>query len=269
MKKINWVHKIPLRNNFVTPGEWDNLLEDIDIDFRNKRVLDVGCLDGQYTFYAEKKGAREVVSIDLIEKKKVKGSYPQSAYTSEGYLYAHKKLKSRAKYIFPFSIYDVTKEQFGEFDIVLFLGVLYHLAHPLYAFEVINRILKKNGTLVFETERSKTLTSFYRDFQFKNKPKVTLKKAPLRTKIKARMIDAAKILGSNSAIYNKDSSIFWVPTKSDLEKFIDFSGFKIYQVMEDPTSNRITYIVRKMKEPDPTYAVRSKYTTYKNRNSTL
>ena len=32
-------------------------------------------------------------------------------------------------------MYEVTKERLGSFDVVLFLGVLYHLRHPLLALE--------------------------------------------------------------------------------------------------------------------------------------
>src|SRR5437660_836643 len=128
-KKLRWVQKITLPDGTTTEGEWQDKFDEwgmTEIDFKGKRVLDIGCLDGQYSFHAEKAGAAEVVSIDIIEAVKNKRSYPQAAYTNEAYLAAYRAFKSKAKYVFPYSIYDLTPQAFGMFDIVLFLGVLYH-----------------------------------------------------------------------------------------------------------------------------------------------
>lgn len=142
-KGISWIHRIELSSGKVTPGKWPPNFEEYglyDINFKNKRVLDIGCLNGVYSFFAEKQGAKKVLSIDILENKE-KG-HPQGSQTTEGYLYAHRSLRSKSKYIFPLSLYDLNKRKFGEFDVVLMLGVIYHLAHPILSLEKINKIMR-------------------------------------------------------------------------------------------------------------------------------
>lgn len=230
-KKINWVQKITLPDGTETPGSWKpnfDMWGLSDINFKNKRVLDIGCLDGAYTFFAEQAGAKEVVSIDLIEPTKNKVSYPQGAYTNEGYLFAHKAFKSKAKYVFPFSIYDINKKQFGSFDVVLFLGVLYHLAQPLLALEKINKVLKKDGIVVIESEISRSITQFYHKNHFTHNLKVENQKQALTSKVKSKAVQTVKrLIEDKNDVFNNDTSVFWVPTPRDLERYIDLSGFSI------------------------------------------
>ena len=88
-------------------------------DLRGKRVLDIGAWDGWFTFELERRGAR-VMAVD---------STP-----IERFRIARDLLGSQAEY----RIADVCRlspAQIGYFDIVLFLGVLYHLKHPMLALE--------------------------------------------------------------------------------------------------------------------------------------
>ena len=166
---IRWKHQITLPDGRVTPGHWCPLFKEFgltELDFRGKRVLDIGCLDGQYTFYAESRGASEVISIDINEEQFGKQRFPSQDWSC-GYLYAHRQLKSRAKYVFPYSVYDLDPSVFGKFDIVLFLGVIYHLVHPALALERINGVLVRGGTMVLEAEASVMNTMFC------HKPKYT------------------------------------------------------------------------------------------------
>ena len=72
IKQHEWIHTIDLGHGVVTPGRWPaengaHIRAVIDqLDFSGKKVLDVGCLDGLYSFDAEKKGASEIYSTDLI-----------------------------------------------------------------------------------------------------------------------------------------------------------------------------------------------------------
>ena len=121
-----WWHSIDLGNGFVTPGAipLPELLANfaylqLPADLTGKRVLDIGCWDGFYSFEAERRGA-EVVAVDC--------------WRPEGFFLAHEALQSRAQF-HELSVYELTRERLGSFDIVLFLGVLYHLRHPLLALE--------------------------------------------------------------------------------------------------------------------------------------
>src|SRR6185312_1700016 len=95
-------------------------------DLRGARVLDIGAWDGWYTFEMERRGA-DVVAVDCWDNPRF--HQIQTA------------LKSRAEYR-QMDVYDLTPATVGRFDIVLFMGVLYHLKHPLLALERVCAITK-------------------------------------------------------------------------------------------------------------------------------
>lgn len=103
------------------------------INFTGKRVLDIGCRDGMFSFEAEEKGASEVIGIDV---------YPNDKHIAP--------MKSKIK-MYPMSVYALNPEAFGLFDIVLFSGVLYHLRFPFLAIKNIRNILKDDGVMLLET----------------------------------------------------------------------------------------------------------------------
>jgi tRNA (mo5U34)-methyltransferase len=121
-----WWHSIDLGDGRITPGvrSIDDLREryasfNLPDDLSGKRVLDIGCWDGFYSFEAEKHGA-EVVAVDC--------------WRSEKFFEAHRALSSKVVF-HEMSVYEISRERLGAFDIVLFLGVLYHLQHPLLALQ--------------------------------------------------------------------------------------------------------------------------------------
>ena len=157
-EEIRWIHQIKLPDGRVTPGKWPPLFKEyalMEVDFKGKRVLDVGCLDGQYSFYAERQGASEVVAIDINEEQFGKQLFSGQNW-SFGFLYTHNQFNSKVKYVFPYSVYDLSPSSFGQFDVILFLGVIYHLAHPVLALERLNKVLKPGGVMVLEAEISNT-----------------------------------------------------------------------------------------------------------------
>jgi tRNA (mo5U34)-methyltransferase len=88
-------------------------------DLTGKRVLDIGTWDGWFALEMERRGA-EVVAIDRFENPRFRE--------------IHERMGSRIDYR-QLSVYDLDPNRIGRFDIVLFLGVLYHLKHPLLALE--------------------------------------------------------------------------------------------------------------------------------------
>lgn len=91
----------------------------IPADLRGKRVLDVGAWDGWFSFEMERRGA-EVVAIDRWENPR--------------FYEIRRLLNSRVDYR-ELDVYDLDPRKIGTFDIVLFMGVLYHLKHPILALE--------------------------------------------------------------------------------------------------------------------------------------
>lgn len=117
-----------------------------DVSFKDKRVLDIGAWDGYYSFYAEKQGAKEIIAIDgRIWKNPT--DLPRN---KKGFDIAKTILNSKVKDYIQ-DIENITPEQYGTFDIILFLGVLYHLQNPMLAIKNINDLLNKTGKVVIET----------------------------------------------------------------------------------------------------------------------
>jgi tRNA (mo5U34)-methyltransferase len=90
-------------------------------DLTNKRVLDIGAWDGWFSFEAERRGA-EVVALDCVEIPNL--------------LAARQRLQSRVDYRIS-NLYKIPQLGLGTFDYVFFLGVLYHVKHPLLALEIV------------------------------------------------------------------------------------------------------------------------------------
>jgi len=88
-------------------------------DLRGKRALDIGTWDGWFAFELERRGA-EVVAADT--------------WDNPNFREAHARLNSRVEYL-QADVFELSPDRHGRFDIVLFMGVLYHLKHPLLALE--------------------------------------------------------------------------------------------------------------------------------------
>jgi len=139
-----WWHEIELAPGIVTPGDDSNrmklpILESLGLpaQMTGMRALDIGCSDGYFTFEMERRGA-SVVAIDFVPE------------TYTGFATARKILGSSAEYRMD-NVYNLTPETYGQFDIVLFMGVLYHLRKPLAALDAIRSVLKTGGQLFVGT----------------------------------------------------------------------------------------------------------------------
>ena len=86
-----------------------------------KRVLDIGAWDGWFSFEAERHGA-QTIAIDCVE--------------IPTFLQVHRRLGSKVDYRV-LDFYELPAAGLGKFDVVFFLGVLYHLRHPLLALEIV------------------------------------------------------------------------------------------------------------------------------------
>jgi len=116
-----------LGNGVVTPGWSDPITEKLPFfglpaDLTGKRVLDIGCSEGFFSFEAERRGAAEVIAIDAAME------------SIDRFNLCRLALNSKARGYLTY-VYDLSPKLFGTFDIVMFFGVLYHLRHPLLALE--------------------------------------------------------------------------------------------------------------------------------------
>ncbi len=142
-----WYHQIELAPGFTTPGVnfSSKMLKNLDAlglpkDAQSLRVLDIGCRDGYFAFEMERRGA-QVVAVDYAP--------PETT----GFPVAASVLQSKVPYIVD-NAYDLTPEIYGLFDVVLFLGVIYHLRNPLLALDKIRKLMKPGGLLFVESALS-------------------------------------------------------------------------------------------------------------------
>ena len=133
--EIRWYHEFDfgngLRAQSNTPNIevhrtiWRFIAEGLEtVDFRDKTVLDVGCWDGYWSFYAERRGAKRVLATD---------DFTQNWSSAEGLLLAKELLGSRVQTETRTSVYNLASLN-QKFDVILCLGVYYHLIDPFYAF---------------------------------------------------------------------------------------------------------------------------------------
>jgi tRNA (mo5U34)-methyltransferase len=133
-----WYHRIELPNGVVTPGWAPINARSYMIPDRldGARVLDVGAWDGYWTFEALRRGAAEVVAIDDFSDflGQLENADRRAWETFDVCRSAFGYSESRCKRI-DMSVYDVSEELLGRFDVVFFFGTLYHLRHPLLALD--------------------------------------------------------------------------------------------------------------------------------------
>lgn len=173
---ISWYHSIDLGRGLVTPGNPPDqqMLAKGLCDLRGKKVLDIGAWDGYWSFLAERRGASSVVamdhyawSVDFAARLKYweacerKGEVPDHRLDfSEfwrpddlpgraGFDLAREAIGSSVEPVVA-DFMTADPAQTGQFDVVLFLGVLYHVREPLTALEKVCGLTE--GVAVIETE---------------------------------------------------------------------------------------------------------------------
>jgi tRNA (mo5U34)-methyltransferase len=160
-----WHQRFELAPGVVTPGENDIvwLLNEAAIpdDMSGMTALDIGTTNGGAAFELERRGAERVVAID-IEDPRHYGFDVLSEFVGSGVEYV------RA------STYEAAAVLDERFDVVLFLGVLYHLRHPLLALDNVAELVR--GEAFIETavadhqlgrRRRWPLARFYRGAELK------------------------------------------------------------------------------------------------------
>jgi tRNA (mo5U34)-methyltransferase len=100
-------------------------------------VLDIGCNGGFYSFEMKRRGAARVLGVDH-----------DPLYLAQA-RFARQELGLDVEFV-QGDVYDIERLVDGEqFDVVVFMGVLYHLRHPLYALEKVAGLVRRR--LLFQT----------------------------------------------------------------------------------------------------------------------
>jgi tRNA (mo5U34)-methyltransferase len=135
----HWHHAFEIYPGLVTPGTYDPtfLLDKtrLPADLGGLRVLDIGTSDGFFALHLALRGA-EVVAIDYRGKQ------------DHGYHVMERLNPVKIEY-HRMNVYELADRRLGQFDIVLFLGVLYHLPDMIRALQMIHRCCR--STLFIET----------------------------------------------------------------------------------------------------------------------
>jgi tRNA (mo5U34)-methyltransferase len=146
-----WFHTIDLGHGIVTDGrdESPRKLDWIALprDLRGRTVLDVGAWDGFFSFECERRGADRVVALDGPAWREPAWG-PDGFGTRAGFELARRALGSSVEDV-ELELEDISPSTVGRFDVVLFLGVLYHLKHPWVALERVASVC--DGLLILET----------------------------------------------------------------------------------------------------------------------
>jgi tRNA (mo5U34)-methyltransferase len=169
-----WFHTIDLGNGVVTKGAGiPAYTTEIFPEFTGRSVLDIGAWDGYYSFQAEKRGAARVVALDhyawgidfgarsrywneCIAKgvlpdhtRDLKDFWQPELPGRRSFDFARATLGSSVESVVAdFATTDL--EALGVFDIVLYLGVLYHMEEPLTCLKRVRSVTTE--VAVIETE---------------------------------------------------------------------------------------------------------------------
>jgi tRNA (mo5U34)-methyltransferase len=168
VEELRWHHRIDLGDGIVSPG-LANRFEALEAslpELRGRTVLDIGAWDGYYSFLAERRGAARVVAldhyvwgVDLHERNvywaecKAEGVTPDPSLDEtrfwrpdlpgqRSFNLARTTLQSGVEdVVTDFMTCDL--DALGSFDVVLYLGVLYHIVEPLTALQRLRRVTRE------------------------------------------------------------------------------------------------------------------------------
>ena len=172
----------------------------IPADLTGKTVLDIGCNAGFYSFEMKRRGAARVLGVDTDEH------YLQQARFAAEVTGADVEFRKLA-------VWDVGS--LGEkFDLVIFMGVLYHLRHPLLALDLIHEHVAKDLLLFQSMQRgSRELIEIAEDYDFNAPAPFDEAGYPKMHFIERR--------------YSHDETNWWVPNRACTEAMLRSSGFAI------------------------------------------
>ena len=204
-----WFHNIDLAGVATAPDhflgnypyvKWQKFASAIPTDLSGKSVLDIGCNAGFYSIEMKQRGADRVLGIDFDD-----AYLAQARFAAE---VADLEIEFRR-----LSVYDVGA--LGErFDIVLFMGVLYHLRHPLLALDLIREHVAGDLMVFQSMQRVSTEAAAlekkypFWDYELFNEPEFP----------KLHFVEHR---------YADDPTNWWVPNCACAEAMLRSAGFEI------------------------------------------
>jgi tRNA (mo5U34)-methyltransferase len=136
-----------------------------------RRCLDVGTFDGFWAFEMERRGAAEVVAIDVVDPRRWDWPIPASEEAmaaisrrmseGRGFDIAHRALGSKVRFE-DLSVYDLDPDRIGTFDFVYLGSLLLHLRDPLRALDRVRAVCTGQLLLVENVDFVLSRVSKYR-----------------------------------------------------------------------------------------------------------
>lgn len=169
---IHWFHSfvLPDGRRFEGHRPIARLEAEADLVFSEpvagKTVLDIGAWDGYFSFEAERRGARLVHATDHF------------CWSGPGWGtkagFDHIRALTGSKVLSTdIDVFEITPDRLGTFDVVLFLGVLYHLKDPLGGLEVVARMTDEMAVIETEVDAlhvAEPVMRFYLGTELNNDP---------------------------------------------------------------------------------------------------
>jgi tRNA (mo5U34)-methyltransferase len=210
-----WFHNIEINGVKTAPDhflgdypavKWRRFADAIPQDLAGKSVLDIGCNGGFYSIEMKRRGAERVVAVDHDEHYLAQARFAAQATGQD--------IEFRQ-----LSVYDVGA--LGErFDLVLFLGVLYHLRHPLLALDLIREHAARDLFVFQSMQRgSPEVEPLKENYPFWETALFDRPGYPKLHFIEMRYAD--------------DQTNWWVPNRACAEAMLRSSGFTIVSHPEE------------------------------------
>jgi tRNA (mo5U34)-methyltransferase len=204
-----WFHNIDLAGVKTAPQHflgdypwilWRHIAPRLPQDLTGMTVLDIGCNAGFYSIELKRRGAARVVGLDTSDR-----YLSQARFAAEvcGVDIEFRRL----------SVYDIAKLD-ERFDIVLLMGVLYHLRHPLLALDLIWEHVARD-LLIFQSMQrgSDDIEPLQEDYTFMERAIFNKPGFP-----KLHFVERA---------YCEDGTNWWIPNHACAEAMLRSSGFEI------------------------------------------
>jgi tRNA (mo5U34)-methyltransferase len=226
MELGDWFHNLDLGGVQTAPRhflgdypnvKWRGFAHAIPADLRGRSVLDIGCNGGFYSIEMKRRGAERVVGIDSDER-----------YLAQAHFAAE---VSGADIEFRrMSVYQVADLR-EKFDLVLFMGVLYHLRHPLLALDLLHEHVV-GDTLVFQSLQrgSQKVDALEENYHFWVTDIFDSPGYPKLHFVERR--------------YSEDPTNWWIPNRACAEAMLRSAGFEI---VDHPEAE--VYVCRRMETP--------------------
>jgi tRNA (mo5U34)-methyltransferase len=230
-----WFHNLHLPDGRQTAPDhwlgdfpevkWRQIAPYMATDLRGLRALDIGCNAGFYSFELARRGA-QVTAIDIDPH------YLRQAQWAAGRYGFEDRIEFRRASVYSLARYS------EKFDIVLFLGVLYHLRHPLLALDILSTVTR--GRLVLQTLSmpGEEVAAIPPSVDFMDRSALREPGWPCMAFIERQLAD--------------DPTNWWAPNHACIEAMLRSAGFRvtarpgheIYLAQPEPAPDTLTASLR-------------------------